>query len=639
MINKLNNRDDKKINDKTRPNSNNISNEKKITFIDQKENKKYNNINIKNSPNIKEIKKQLTDFKNNNESFKTKQNLLALKNLKQKESTLINEINTLKNLKKEMGDISYNNISQVKIDNTLHNKKIKNLQNLENNLVDKLSEIKRQINDLSKSENFSHNKNKKEFPRQINTNSNNYKASIDKVQLLELNDMRLMEIQKEYKNKQKELREMDEKNKAEKIKYLISQRQKEIEIIQKRKKDGDEKIKDIKSKVQSPPKEKNYLFHKMEQNFQENEKKLLHKITTERKVKNIFYRQNVDIETINNEFQILKNQLQKRAIDQTNNIKKVWHSRSMIMKKYETNLMKNLKETDEAEAKNEQIMKLTKKGLFLEKELYGKKKVHLPPIDEKLKEESIKNKIDIKNLQGKERINYVNERYMQKGFKIRNINKELDYGKKYVFSKIGKRKKLSEPITLNINNINKLAKSNSSENMKNKNNFKNIIEIYNNENNKLNNNNNNSNDTNKITNNNLINNNNNNINKNMKNINNLNNKLSTSADKIRIRRNPKEINYLIHNKNEQKQKFHKWNKYIVNDKNNDANKIDIEGLQNINKEIETLDEKVNMGNELIKLKGGYENNINLGNKLNNMLIDSIKGKLTIINEIYADKKS
>ena len=639
MINKLNNRDDKKINDKTRPNSNNISNEKKITFIDQKENKKYNNINIKNSPNIKEIKKQLTDFKNNKESFKTKQNLLALKNLKQKESTLINEINTLKNLKKEMGDISYNNISQVKIDNTLHNKKIKNLQNLENNLVDKLSEIKRQINDLSKSENFSPNKNQNGFSQQINTNSNNYKASIDKVQLLELNDMRLMEIQKEYKNKQKELREMDEKNKAEKIKYLISQRQKEIEIIQKRKKDGDEKIKDIKSKVQSPPKEKNYLFHKMEQNFQENEKKLLHKITTERKVKNIFYRQNVDIETINNEFQILKNQLQKRAIDQTNNIKKVWHSRSMIMKKYETNLMKNLKETDEAEAKNEQIMKLTKKGLFLEKELYGKKKVHLPPIDEKLKEESIKNKIDIKNLQGKERINYVNERYMQKGFKIRNINKELDYGKKYVFSKIGKRKKLSEPITLNINNINKLAKSNSSENMKNKNNFKNIIEIYNNENNKLNNNNNNSNDTNKITNNNLINNNNNNINKNMKNINNLNNKLSTSADKIRIRRNPKEINYLIHNKNEQKQKFHKWNKYIVNDKNNDANKIDIEGLQNINKEIETLDEKVNMGNELIKLKGGYENNINLGNKLNNMLIDSIKGKLTIINEIYADKKS
>ena len=75
--------------------------------------------------------------------------------------------------------------------------------------------------------------------------------------------------------------------------------------------------------MEPPPDEKECLFYKMEQNFQDNEKKLLHKITTERKVKNIYYKQNVDIENINNEFQTFKNKLQQRAIEQTNNIKKI----------------------------------------------------------------------------------------------------------------------------------------------------------------------------------------------------------------------------------------------------------------------------------------------------------------------------
>ena len=98
--------------------------------------------------------------------------------------------------------------------------------------------------------------------------------------------------------------------------------------------------------------------------------------------------------------------------------------------------------------------------------------------------------------------------------------------------------------------------------------------------------------------------------------------------------------------NEDKQKYHRWNKYIINKNNSDSKEVDMDGIQNINKEIETLDEKVNMANKLIKLKGGYENDINLGNKINNMLIDSINGKLVVFNELFnndnnnnKDKKS
>ena len=580
----------------------NIANDNKeinINYIEQKENeKKFKNNNEKKGKN-----RELTNLQNPKQQVKSRQNDIILKNLKQKENTLINEINSLKSIKNEMGTLSYNNISQAKIDNTLHDNKIKKLNKLENNLIDKLMEIKRQINDITK------NNNNPKFEKKNNTNNNNnYIISIDKVQLLEQNDFRLMEIQKEYKNKQKELREFEEKNKNLKLKYLQEQRQKEIELIRKRKKDIDDKMKIIKEKIQPTPKENEYLFHKMEKNFQDNEKKLLHKITTERKAKNIYYPPNVDIKNIENEFQNYKSQLEQRAKEQTYNMKQLWHSRSMIMKQYQTNMMKTIKEKDENEAKNEKLMKLTKKGLFLEKEIYGKNKVRLPPIDEKLKQESIFNQIDIKTLKGEERIQYVKNKYMQPSLIVRNKNKEFDYGKR-----IKNIKKTSNSININQIPSKKMDISISYDNIINKNNSKNK-DIKN------------KNIACGVNSNNIIN----------KNNNIKINKLVSSADKIKIKKNPKEINYLEEFKNKKKENYHKWNKYIVN---KDSKKLDLEGLQNINKQIESLDEKVNMGNELIKIKGGYENNIDFGNKVSNMLIDSINGKLAVIKELYNDKKN
>ena len=628
MIKKTNNKEEEKKSQSNNKNKQNNNNDLKIKYIDQKE--KYNNINNvvnqnnkSNSDNNQKDSYMLNKSYQNKSDAKNKQNKIILKKLKDKENTLINEINSLKNKKNSMGGISYNNISEAKIDNNLHNNQVKNLKNLEDNLIDKLSEIKRQINEIS-SNNNSPKKNQKGITLITNTNTNinnNYNGSINKVLLLEQNEIRLMEIEKEYKNKQKKLKEFEEKTRNQKLKYLREQRQKEKEIILKRKKAADEKMENIKKKIEPTPDEKDCLYYKMEQNFQDNEKKLLHKITTERKVKNIYYKQNVDLDNIRSDFQNFKNQLQQRAREQTNNMKNLWHSRSMIMKKYETNMMKTLKVNDEVEAKNEQIMKLTRKGLFLEKEIYSKKRIRLPPIDEKLKEQSIKNQIDIKTLKGKERINFVNEKYKQKSFKLINNNKEFDYGKKYVFSKLEKRNNVKG--NLKQAQPKKLLTSFSSEQIMNNNKLKNLI-INKNENDKVN------------TNININNINKNNKNTNIKNYNtNSNiNKLTSSADKIRIRKNPKEINYLNELKNLKKSRYHNWNKYI---KSNSIDNIDLEGVQNINKKIESLDEKVNMGNELIKIKGGYEKNIDIGNQVSNMLIDSIKGKLEVIKELYNDR--
>ena len=602
-----------------------LNNKNKPLVIEQKENKKAANNNYRNKKYRKNLFK--TELQNGAEEPKNIKNLLPisneisnneknkekkvlLKNLKQKEDNIIKEINNVKNQKNEMGEISYNNISKAKIDDTLHNNKIKNLNDLEVNLIDKLNEIKRQINDITKNNNYSPNKNKTRFYLKSNSNSsnsnsnnvniNNYNSSINKVQLLEQNEIRLMEIEKEYKNKQKELLELEEKTKNQKIKDLLEQRKEEKKIIKRRKKEGDEMMENIKKNTQPPPDSKNCLYYKMEQNYQENEKQLLQKVKTERKAKNLYYKQNVDLETIKNDLQNFKNVQMQRASEQANNMKKVWHSRSMILKQYETPVMKTIKEIEIDQANNGKMIKFAKKGLFLDRKIYSIKKVHLPPIDEKLKQDMIKKQIDIKTLKGKERIDFINEKYMQKGFKIRNINQDLDYGKKYVFGK--KKNTIKNKILYNENgnlqNHQKNLASSFSTNEFSSNNHKNII-----------------------------------INKN--NNEKLNNAMVSSADKIRLTKDPKKINYLEEFKNIKIPQYHKWNKFIIK---KDIEKYDAEGVQHINSQIESLDEKVNMGKELMKVKGGYENNVEFGNKLNSMLVDSIKGKLAIIKEVYNDKK-
>ena len=45
-----------------------------------------------------------------------------------------------------------------------------------------------------------------------------------------------------------------------------------------------------------------------------------------------------------------------------------------------------------------------------------------------------------------------------------------------------------------------------------------------------------------------------------------------------------------------------------------------------------------MGRELIDINGGYNENKKLGKEVNKFLIDSIKGKLTILDELYNNNK-
>jgi len=89
------------------------------------------------------------------------------------------------------------------------------------------------------------------------------------------------------------------------------------------------------------------------------------------------------------------------------------------------------------------------------------------------------------------------------------------------------------------------------------------------------------------------------------------------------RKIPNDFNYLQELKKERLLKNNKDN-YLTNNKNS---------IQSVEKEkgnIQLLEEKYNMNKKLLRIKGGYANNLDLGNENNQILIKSIENKLEII---------
>jgi hypothetical protein len=306
----------------------------------------------------------------------------------------------------------------------MYNNNIKNINCVEKNLNDKLNEIKEQIKTLNKN-NIEYNSEKK-IKKEKNEN---YDENNIKIQLMKFNKIRLKEIENKYKNKQKEILINLEKN------YEIKKDNKIFEDIKNNK-----KIKDNNNII---------LYQQMEQKFLEKENKLIHDTTNERKIKNLFYKQNINLESEKIDIINYKKNLEKRAEEQTKNMKKLWHSRSMLLKQYQN--IKNNKTVVQNEinieiSKNNEDKKIDRKE-------YSKKNVKLPIINEKLKEESNWRKIDIKSLKGKERINYVNKKYFHKNNLLLNSLKSLNFGKKFhIWHKYIKRDKELDMDGINIIN-------------------------------------------------------------------------------------------------------------------------------------------------------------------------------------------
>ena len=352
--------------------------------------------------------------------------------------------------------------------------------------------------------------------------------------------------------------------------------------MRKRKKEIDEKIEKTRKSIKNKPNfdPKNYLYNKLANQFEENEKKLLNQQKLDRKSKlsgieeiNIVKRRIIES----------KFELEKRRIEKTNEMHQLWHSRSLIMPKYQSNVLKKINEYEAKQAEDEEKEKIKKFVLVKEKEKYGDN-IPLPPISEKLKGDREKRQVTFLNFEGKDRVKLIKDELSKN--KCKNKNYLIE---EKIFKQNSHLQKYRQRISKSQEKERKkgMIKSASCQNILNSN----VNDIL---------------------------------------IKNIGGK-PLSPVKLK-RRRPNEINYLEELKKERKSETknasYNWNKVIKESSNENGTDYDM-----VKKKIEVLEEKYQREKDLMNAKGGFLLNQDMGNDLNSMIINSIKGKLAIIENL------
>ena len=502
--------------------------------------------------------------------------------LKEKENSLCLEIKALKQKREQIKNFGLDNLGDNSvIESNIRESELKKLKTKESNLMDKLESIKVQISDLINNEKKINRKNNiKEYLEKLrNNDSNNDIISKTKSIEAESNKYRqkhMIDLEKAKNKKINEIYKKEEESKNKKILYLKEQRKKEIEIMRKRKKEIDEKIEKTKKSINNKPNfdPKNYLYNKLANQYEENEKKFWNLQKMERKSK---LNGPEEINVVKRRIIESKFELEKRRIEKTNEMHQLWHSRSLIIPKYQSNTLKKINEYEAKQAEDEEREKIKKVVLVKEKEKYGEN-VPLPPISEKLKGEREKRQVTFLNFEGKDRVKCIKDEISSNKCKNKNcIVEEQIFKQNIQLQKFHQRISNSHEKKRNY----KMVKSASCQNIIN-NNGKDID------------------------------------------IKTIGGK-PLSPVKLRMKR-PHEINYLDElkkeRKNDNKNYNIDWNKNIQNSSN-----------EIIKKQIEVIEEKYKREKDLMKVKGGYLLNQELGNELNNMIINTIRGKLAIIENL------
>ena len=505
--------------------------------------------------------------------------------LKEKENSICMEINSIKQKKQKLENFSYEMLGSKNIvDNNIINSELKKLKTSENNLLEKLESVKQQIVNLIDNDKQLDRKEKiRTFLEKYNflegVNDFNIKTKALDSEISKSRKNHIKDIEKSILKKENEINKQIEEQKKLKDDFIKEFRKKEQEIIHKRKLEVDEKMKEAKKFIKNTYNydPKKYLYNRLANQFEENEKKFLqsHKLD-KRKVSGI-----EEISIVKRRIIECKYELEKRRIEKTNEMRELWHSRSVAVAKYPSNILKQINEYELKKNEEEEKQKMKKLVLSKEKERFVKENINLPPICEKLKMEREKRLNTYLNLEGKERVKRIKNEFDKK-IKNRYSSVEEAILKKIEIQKASRDKRLIKYKELETSG--KMIKSASDVNINKYNNLK-VKNLMGN---------------------------------------------SLSPDKIR-KRKPNEINYLEQLRKEKKiysKNYINWNKELNNIQSEKGGSID-----NIKKQIDYLDEKFQMEKNLIKLKGGYINNQELGNEMNNLIINSIRGKLALMEKM------
>ena len=539
------NGDNNKINDNKDNNTFNINDDK----ISKELKLKFNDIIkgeyelpdklpvIKSGSYLTELPSEAYYNKKKNKTFKKskyKESSKVINYLKEKELSLNKEISNLKDKKEKLMNISFSNMGLSDIEKNRNNYEKKKLQTIENNLMDKLNEVKFQIKGIIQREKL----------------LKNSKSTLIQNFIKRYENEETSNFKKYIKNNRKLILDSNKENKIEEKKEELIEIKKEKTEEEKKLDKRREKIKEEVLKLEKNPIPKNYLFFKMANSFEEQEKLFYKNI---KQIKKSELAGKEELKQLYQQYKEKQKQLKEKANEKTLEMKKEWRCNSLKLKRYHSPLSSVMQKSLESERKKklEEENELNKK-----KQSYLNKnnlKIPLPKISTKLRKENLKQNFSLNDLHGRERVKHIKEEVDQ----IKeSLKKNYDIGnKRYKQSNIlNKHKKLEMKIVNKIQSktLNKIEKKNKKE--------------------------------------------------------------------------IKAINYLEDSKRNSNKNII-WDKYLYDEDNKVTN------IRNIKGQIEGLDNSAEMKKEIIRINGGFFNNQKLGSELSNILINSINGKISVINAI------
>ena len=388
-----------------------------------------------------------------------------------------------------------------------------------------------------------------------------------------LRQKRINDVEKSKEKIKKKMDELEEEEKQRKKQFLINQREKERELILKRKKEMDDKLEKTKKYINAQQK-----LDEKEYLFYKMKNKYDSELDNKIKKIKLEKRKNnlvtkEEIKNLQRKLEENRILIQKDIIEKTKNMKEMWRNRSLIIPNYKSPFLKILQEEENKLKEIEENEKLKKKLNYMQREKYSIEKVPKPK------------EINPKLLrQRKERI-----------FRISDLRGKARI--KYIKQKFLNQKKKENHICIKQGNKVLQSKENYESNFK-KGMLRSISEI---------------------------------------NIHNDNKKKVTSVIKRIPTKLPKDFNYLkelreLNKKNNNVLRNVNWNK-LANNKS--GNKI--ENIQIMKSKIDSIEENVRQKQEILKMNGGNSHNLDLANQITDLLIDSIKGKLTIIDTLKKEK--
>ena len=553
--------------------------------------KKINLDNIINKNNKKNI--ELNTGKNGILYNINKESILRLKHLKQNEKNIKKKLDKIEESQKMLE--SEEPIKNDKVNINVRNNNLKKINSMKNELLVKLRYNSSIISEvIDKDKNINRNLLIQNYNNHTNKTETGYTKHFSLSEDQEKFNKYLLKKQEEEKLQREKIQNALKRSNSKKSKEIelneqkILERQKEhLNELKKKEKDFFNKLKEknnllFEKSIKNIDKNlkrqtKDYLFYQVKQKFETNEKKLVDKVNMIKKDSLVTKEELEELANKRNERKkILEEGLSERKL----NLIKMWQQRSQKLPIYKHPVV-NILEDEELDVMEDEQEKQEQK----EKNEISKKTFQPPKV---------------------------------------KINKEL------------KRLREKKLLMSNKDSVTQTEIQNKKRFMKNLDFMANIIEAAKEENlekNKLKNN------------------------KNIK-----TEKNNETKNKIRITKsldsneNKKKHNYLLHPKPEKpidylkeifkgkkgnkliKEKKEQGVGEIMADLNEESNTIKgrnqiMDTLDMIKSKTSAIEQKVTEKKDIMKVKGGYINNTNIGDEVGNLLIESIQTKLSLLNKL------